>query len=138
MKVLVITSEPISADALREAVGDHEADDAEVMVISPALQDSKLRFWMSDADDAIAKAEHVQEESVERLDEEGIDAAGDTGESDPAQAAEDTLAGFPADLVVVFSHPDDERAFREDADLKELEERLGVPLVYREVTRDRS
>ena len=68
MKLLVLTAEPISADILREAAGD-EADDAEVMVVSPALTGSPLRFWVSDADDAIAHAGETAEETVERLDE---------------------------------------------------------------------
>src|SRR3712207_4909784 len=97
MKVLVLTVEPISADVLRDAVGSDDADEAEVLVVSPALQESGMRFWMSDADDAIGKAEAVQEESVERLEEEGIDAAGDSGESDPLIALQDALGTLPAD-----------------------------------------
>src|SRR2546421_3727449 len=107
MRVLVLTSEPVNAELLRAALGD-DAGDAEVLVVSPALQDSGLRFWMSDSDEAIDRAQQVQEETVERLDEEGVDAAGDTGESDPLQAIADALATFPADRIVVFTHPGDE------------------------------
>jgi nucleotide-binding universal stress UspA family protein len=134
MKLLVLTAEPISADILREAAGD-EADDAEVMVVSPALTDSPLRFWVSDADDAIAHAGQAAEETVERLDEEGIDAAGDTGESDPMQALEDALATYDADRIVIFTHPDDERDYLEDGFVEEAEQRLGRPVIHREVTR---
>ena len=134
MRLLVLTAEPISADVLREAAGD-EADDAEVMVVSPALTGSPLRFWVSDADDAIAHAGQTAEETVERLDEEGIDAAGDTGESDPMQALEDALASYDADRIVIFTHPDDERDYLEDGFVEEAEQRLGRPVIHREVTR---
>jgi nucleotide-binding universal stress UspA family protein len=134
MRLLVLTAEPISADILREAAGD-EADDAEVMVVSPALTGSPLRFWVSDADDAIAHAGETAEETVERLDEEGIDAAGDTGESDPMQALEDALASYDADRIVIFTHPDDERDYLEDGFVEEAEQRLGRPVIHREVTR---
>jgi nucleotide-binding universal stress UspA family protein len=134
MKLLVLTAEPISADVLREAAGD-EADDAEVMVVSPALTDSPLRFWVSDADAAIEHAESTVEETVERLDEEGVDAVGDTGESDPMQALEDALATFDADRVVVFTHPEAERDYLEEGFVEEAEHRLGVPVIHREVTR---
>ena len=133
MKLLVLTAEPISADILREAAGD-EADDAEVMVVSPALTDSPLRFWVSDADDAIAHAGETAEETVERLDEEGIDAAGDTGESEPAVAIQDALATFAADRIVVFSHPDLD--YREDQALENAEERFGVPVTHAEISRE--
>jgi hypothetical protein len=95
MKLLVITSEPITADHLRNAVGSDAADDAEVLVIAPALHTSALRFWSSDADDAIARAQTVQRDSVDQLGSEGITALGDTGESEPLAAIADTLQGFP-------------------------------------------
>jgi hypothetical protein len=132
MKVLVLTSEPINAELVRAAVG--EEADFEVMVVSPALHDSPVRFWASDSDEAIARAQQVQEESVERLEEEGVDAAGDTGESDPMVALEDALATFDADRIVVFSHPDDERAYREEQ-LTAAERRFGIPVVHSVVSR---
>ena len=134
MKVLVLTSEPISADVLRDAVGRDEAEQAEVLVVSPAFQESGLRFWMSDADDAIGKAEAVQEESVERLEEEGIDAAGDTGESDPLIALQDALATFEADRIVVVTHPEGENAYREDELVPAAQQRFGVPVEHRVVS----
>ena len=127
MKLLVLTPEPISADRLRAALGP-EVEGAEVLVISPATNQSKLAFWVSDPDEAIAEADAAQEETVERLEEEGIDAAGDTGESEPAVAIEDALATFPADRIVIFSHED--RDYREDAGLEDAEARFGVPVTH--------
>ena len=61
VKVLVVTSEPVSADQLREALpADSDPREAEVMVIAPALQENAFRFWMSDADDAITRAKAVR------------------------------------------------------------------------------
>ena len=134
MRVLVLTSEPVDAALLRAALGD-DARDAEVLVVSPALQDSPLRFWMSDVDEAIGRARQVQEETVERLDEAGVDAAGDTGESDPLQAVADALAAFPADRIVVFKHPQGQRAYLEDDFAQEAERRFGIPVVRSEVGR---
>jgi hypothetical protein len=134
MRVLVLTSEPVNADLLRAALGD-DAGDAEVLVVSPALQDSGLRFWMSDADEAIDRAQQVQEETVKRLDEEGVDAAGDTGESDPLQAMADALATFPADRIVVFTHPEREASYLEDDVVAEAERRFGVPVVHGTIDR---
>jgi hypothetical protein len=132
MKLLVLTPEPVDANLLRATVGK-EADDAEVMVVSPATNQSKLAFWVSDPDEAIAEAGAAQEETVERLEEEGIDAAGDTGESDPAVAIQDALATFPADRIVIFSHPEGQRDYRED--LEDAESRFGVPVTHAEISR---
>jgi hypothetical protein len=84
-----------------------------VLVVAPALN-SRTRFWISDPDPAIERAEEVQEETVERMDEEGIDAAGDTGESDPLLAVEDALATFPADEIVLFTHAGGARNWLEE------------------------
>ena len=127
MKVLVIASEPISADRLRTALGN-ATDDAEVMVVAPALHRSALRFWLSDADDAIRRAELVQRETVEGLDDEGLDARGDTGEGDPVKAVEDVLVTFPAERIVFFSRPVSERRYDEGIDADALQQRFGLPV----------
>src|SRR3954454_9111443 len=134
MKLLVLTPEPIDAAALRSAAGA-EAGDAEVLVVSPATHSSPLRFWMSDADDAIGEADAAQEETVERLEGAGPDAAGDTGEPEPALAIQDALATFPADRIVVFTHPGSDRDYRESDGLRDAEQRFGVPVEFAEISR---
>jgi hypothetical protein len=125
-KVLALVAEPISGDALKSALGDG-GDDPEVMVVAPAL-DSKARFWTSDSDEAIARAQQVQEETVERMAEDDVDAVGDTGESDPLLALQDALATFPAEEIVIVTHPDDERNWAEEDLLEQAEERFSVPV----------
>ncbi len=134
MKLLVVTPEPIDAHFLRETLGD-EVSGAEVLVLSPATNQSKLAFWVSDPDDAIAEAETAKEDTVERLEEEGIDAAGQVGESEPAQAIDDALATFAADRIVIFSHPEGDRDYREDEALADGEKRWNVPVTHALISR---
>src|SRR5215217_3718646 len=134
MKLLVLTPEPVDADMLRATLGD-EVEGAEVLVISPATNRSRLAFWVSDTDEAIAEAGAAQEETVERLEEEGIDAAGDTGESEPAVAIQDALATFAADRILILSHPESQRDYREDEGLQDAEARFGVPVSHAVVGR---
>ncbi len=133
-KILAIVSQPVSADALRAAVGPEKANDAEVLVIAPALQ-TRRHFLLADPDQGIERAEAIQEETVERLEEEGVDAVATTGESEPALAIQDALATFPAERVVVFTHPGGDRDYREDDGLKDAERRFGVPVVFAEIGR---
>ncbi|HWE08694.1 MAG TPA: hypothetical protein VG325_05040 [Solirubrobacteraceae bacterium] len=134
MRILVVTPEPISADQLREALpGDIDPQDAEVTVVAPALHESAVRFWMSDADDAIGRAEAVRRESLERLGDEGVSASADTGEGGSAAAIEDALKSFPADRIVVFTHPEGERRYREDLDEDEVERRFKIPVTRTEI-----
>lgn len=132
MKLLVVTPEPIDADLLRSVAGE-DAQDAEVLVVTPAVNESGLRFWMSDADRAIAHAQDAADETAERLEEDGVDAVAEPGESEPAVAIEDALATFAADRIVVFTHPDGDRNYREDDGLADAEQRFGVPVTFAEI-----
>jgi hypothetical protein len=129
VKLLVVTPEPVDAAMLRSVLGD-DVRGAEVLVISPATNRSKLAFWVSDSDEAIGEAESAKEETVERLEEEGVDAAGVRGEAEPAVAIQDALASFPADRIVIFSHPESDRDYREDEGLADAEQRFGVPVEH--------
>src|SRR3954464_6507596 len=126
-KILAIVSEPVSADVLKNAVGEEDAQSAEVMVVAPALN-TKRRFFLADPDEAIERADVVQEETVERLDEGGVDAAGDTGESDPLLAIQDALQTFPADEIVLFTHPGGKSNWLEDGLVEEAERRFDAPV----------
>jgi hypothetical protein len=135
MKLLVIASEPITADHLRKVIGSEATDDAEVMVIAPALHKSALRFWLSDADQAIARAQTVQQDSVDQLETEGVTATGDTGESEPLAAIADTLEGFAADRIALFIHPESEQSYRENITAAEITERFGLPVTVTAIER---
>ncbi len=135
MKLLVLTSEPVSAGQIRSALSaDADLEKSEVMVVAPALQRSAVRFWMSDTDEAIEKAQAVGRESREQLESEGVPAKADTGEADPYKAVQDALQTFPADRLLVFSHPEGEQLYREDVDHDELEIRFGLPVDQAELS----
>ena len=134
MKLLVVTPEPVDAAMLRSTLGD-EVEGAEVLVVSPATNRSRVAFWVSDPDEAIEEAEQAQEETVERLEEEGVDAAGDTGESEPAVAIQDAMATFAADRIVIFSHPEGDHDYREDEGLANAQERFGIPVTHALISR---
>jgi hypothetical protein len=126
MRTLLLTTEPLRADQLREVVGSDGLDD-EVMVVAPALHSSALRFWISDADEAIARADWVQHETVDNLDDADVQVVGDTGEGDQAKAIADALATFAADRVLVFTRPGAPR-YREKIDAADLQRRFGIPV----------
>ena len=103
MKLLVLADEPVSAARVRAALPDEGGlDDAEVLVVAPARNQSRLAFWMSDSDEAIADAHEIEAGGVEALRAEGVRAGGEVGESEPLLALHDALATFPADLVLLI------------------------------------
>src|SRR3954453_2403058 len=122
MNLLVLAPEPVDADTVREALGDGDLDDARVLVISPALNESPFAFWTSDADEAIAEAQETADQSAQARKADGVrppdppaqalkaaavQATGRTGESEPLLALQDALATFEADRILVFVHQQD-------------------------------
>jgi hypothetical protein len=128
-RILALVSEPVSGDALKQAVGAERAETAEVLVVAPALN-TRTRFVMSDVDGAIERAEQVEQETVERMEEEGVDAAGDTGESDPLLALQDALQTFDADQIVLFTHPGGRSNWLEEGVVDEARERFDRPVEH--------
>ncbi len=129
MRLLVLAPDAVDAAAVRRALPDQDLEGAEVLVVSPALQESGLRFWMSDADEAIQHAEQAAGHTAGAIREQ-TDASSvrvTTGESEPLLALQDALATFPADRVVVFQRGGDDDRYRAE-DLAEAEERFGVPV----------
>ena len=133
MKLLVLATDPIDADDVRRALPDDDLEGAEVLVVSPAVNESPVAFWVSDADEAIAEAQSAAEQTAAALREQGARARATTGESEPLVALQDALATYPADRVLVFVRNEDEARYREDDVLGEAQRRFGVPIT--EITR---
>jgi hypothetical protein len=129
MRLLVLTSETITAEQLREALpAEVDPSEAQVMVVAPALQRDFLHFWLSDADAAIDEAEKTRRQTIDKLDSSGVQASGDTGESDPIEAIADALQTFQADRIVLFTRAGSEQRYREDIDPAQIEDRFGIPV----------
>ncbi len=139
MRILAVTATPISAQELRDTLpAEVDLDAVEALIVAPAFQASPLRFWVSDADDAIDRASETWRRSVDSLDASGISASGDTGESDPLDAIEDAMQTFKADRIVLFTRRDDDARYREDVDPDEVATRFGVPVDHATPSRSRS
>jgi hypothetical protein len=130
MKLLVLATDPVDAADLRRALGgDVDLDGAEVLVVSPAVNESAVAFWVSDSDEAIRNAESAAHATAEALSAAGARTRAQAGESEPLLAMQDALATFPADRVIVFARGDDEsERYREHDLLGEAERRFGVPV----------
>ena len=105
--VLVIANETVEGEALVEAVRYRALSrDAAVMVVAPALN-TRLRHYMSDSDAAYEAAQARLEGCLARLAAAGVIADGYVGDADPMRAIEDALTTFPAEEIVVGTHPEE-------------------------------
>jgi hypothetical protein len=127
LRLLVLAADVIPEAAVEEHLKPRlRARGAQVHVVAPAITGSPLKHTLGDVDDAIVVAEDRLGKSLRNLEEAGVAASGAVGDADPMVAIEDALATFPADRIVVFSHPDPD--YREDAGLGDVEERFGLPV----------
>jgi hypothetical protein len=128
VKLLVLATEPVDAERVRAALPDDDLEGAEILVVSPAVNESAVAFWVSDSDEAIEDAESTADQTAAALGAGGARTRAQTGESEPLLALQDALATFPADRVLVFVRDEDAARYREDDVIGEAERRFGVPV----------
>ena len=105
-RILVVANETVEGPVLRQVIRSRVAgDDAEVLVIAPALN-ARLRHWFSDEDEARAAAEARLRNCLDRLEAVGVRAEGMVGDADPLQAIADALHLFGADELIIATHPE--------------------------------
>jgi GNAT superfamily N-acetyltransferase len=103
-RVLVISNETVEADVLHDTIVAH-ADATKVLVVAPALN-TRLRHWFSDEQDARHAAQARLDGCLAALAMADVDVDGWVGDADPLQAIADALAIFPADEILVATHPE--------------------------------
>jgi hypothetical protein len=126
-RVLIIaTAEPTPAAAQR--IADIAGAPADVRLVVP-VPSHRLDRWLSAEDHARHEAEARLARSAGALVAAGLPVSGSVGDSDPAQALEDELRGFPADEVLLLTSDGKDP-------LAKIESRIGLPL--RRVTADQT
>ena len=129
-KILVVANETVGGNELRELLGRKaEGVTEDVLLVCPALN-SKLRTWTSDEDGARAAAQERLGECLARLRDAGVSARGEIGDGDPLQALEDALRTFPADEIVVSTHPPGRSNWLEQGVVDNARMRFDVPVTH--------
>jgi len=129
-KILVIANETVGGDELLTLLGAKSIDvDEQVLLVCPALN-SRVRTWTSDEEPARAGAQERLDASLSRLAEAGVSARGEIGDGDPLQALEDALREFPADEIVVSTHPPGRSHWLEQGVVEQARQRYDVPITH--------
>ena len=128
-RILVVSDGSATSEAFHDAVVSRAAGrPLEVLVIAPALG-SRLSHWTGD-DQARHRAEGSLERTVAALVAAGVDARGEVGSDDPIQAADDALRGFPADEIVLATHPEQEANWKERGVVAIARSRYELPVTH--------
>jgi hypothetical protein len=132
-RILVIANETVESDLLAHAIRAKEA--SQVLIVAPALN-GRVRHWTSDDDAAHAAADERLRRALDRLAASGIAANGMVGDADPLQAAADALRVFPAEELVVATHPEGRSNWLARGVVERARLRFGLPVVHLVVDRD--
>jgi GABA permease len=130
-RLLVVATTPVEPEVLRDRVRDHAGSpDAEVRVVAPASDLSRLQWLATDEDDARAEAAQIARSTERAVEPEAGAVEAEVGDPDPVQAIEDALRQFPAEQVIVVTRPGDEAGWLEKDSAAEASERFGVPVTH--------
>jgi len=129
-RLLLVAIEPVdqpaAVESVREEARARADEDAEVLVLAPALN-TPLSHWASDVGRSRLDAQRKLVLTVGALAAAEVEARGAVGDPDPLQAVEDTLRDFAADEVIV-GLPEGEAEGEARALVAELRRRLDLPV----------
>jgi len=130
-RLLVVANETVGGEALIEEIRRRCQDRrCEILVVTPALAASRASHWASDIDEAIELARQRMELSLIAIGELGLKARGEIGDSDPNVAIEDALRVFPADEIVISTHPPERSRWLEYGVVDHARERIDLPVTH--------
>ncbi len=130
VRILVVANETLTGAALRHEIEHRcQGKDAEIRVVTPALN-TRLKTWASDEDGARSAAAERLQSILSTLERDGLAAEGDIGDGDPVQAMEDELRKFPADEVIISTHPLGRSNWLERGVVERARERFEIPVTH--------
>lgn len=129
--LLVVANQTVGGRALlREIQNRARGADTEILVVTPALTSSRAAHWASDVDEAIEQARQRMELSLQAIQEMGLRARGQVGDSEPNVAIEDALREFPADEIVISTHPPERSRWLEKGVVEQARREIELPVTH--------
>jgi hypothetical protein len=104
--------------------------DCEILVVTPSLAASRADHWASNIDEAIELARQRMELSLIEIERQGLKARGEIGDSDPNVAIEDALRVFPADEIVISTHPPHRSRWLEHGVVGRARDEIDLPITH--------
>jgi hypothetical protein len=131
-RVLVLANETVGGRALLEEIQNRVSGrDSEILVVVPALTSSPLEHWASDVDRALDEARERLDASLAAMEASGLVARGHVGDHhEPNASLEDALRDFPADEVVISTHPPNRSRWLERGVVSRAREEVSLPITH--------
>jgi hypothetical protein len=131
-RILVLANETVGGRALLSEIQNRcKGRNTEILVVVPALTSSRLEHWSSDVDQALDEAGERLDASLATMAGAGLRARGHVGDHhEPNAALEDALRDFPADEVVISTHPPERSRWLERGVVTRAREEVPLPVTH--------
>jgi GABA permease len=130
-RLLVVANETVGGEALLAEIRNRSRGrGSEILVVTPALTASRAAHWASDVDEGIEMARQRMELSLIAIGKLGVKAKGEVGDSDPNVAIEDALRVFPADEIIISTHPPHRSRWLEQGVVERAREAIDLPVTH--------
>jgi hypothetical protein len=130
-RLLVVANQTVGGRALLdEILNRSRGRETEILVVTPALASSRTAHWTSEIDEAIELARQRMELSVLAVEEAGLKARGEVCDSDPNVAIEDALRQFPADEIIISTHPPERSRWLEHGVVQRARDEIELPVTH--------
>lgn len=127
-RLIVVANRTCPCPGLADEIHDRlSGRPGRIHVVAPALN-KRLRHWVSDTDEAVARASERLAVAVELLRHAGLPSSGEVGDADPLLALEDAMASFPAQGVLISTWPEGRSNWLEKDLLPRARERFDLPI----------
>ncbi len=131
-RILVVANETVAGRSLLDEISaHHEGRSTEILVVVPALPHSRLEHLAHDVDGALAEARARLDDSLAAMKQANLNARGFVGDHhDPNAAIEDALATFPADEVIISTHPPQRSKWLEGGVVERAITEIPLPVTH--------
>ena len=127
--ILVVANRTCPCPALTDEVARRAGNTIGVLIVAPALN-TRLRHWVSDIDDAVARAHDRLEVALADLRGRGVSARGEIGDANPVLAIADALTSFRASAIVIATHPPGRSNWLERGLIEKVRARFDLPVTH--------
>jgi hypothetical protein len=129
--ILVVANETVEgSELLQEIKLRAQGRNADVRVVAPALVASRIKHGLGDVDEAREDAAARLQRSIDAIRRTGIEASGEVGDADPELAIRDALATFPADEVIIATHPPERSTWLEKDVVERARADIEQPITH--------
>jgi GABA permease len=128
-RILVVANETLCGDELRDELAGRGSEDPVLRVVAPVLP-SRSHYVASDIDRELGEARDRLDETLTWALERGLTATGRVSDMTPLTAIEDELRTFPADELLISTHPPQRSRWLESGLVERARDELEIPVTH--------